>query len=238
MNTLPNNYENKNYCLIVIGGLIFNNKPLLALEKIGCNINFIDINEFNAPFSIDEVLSYVEKIILKINRKVILIGYSSGGLIAILLAQKNPSLIYKIFLINSTPSFIKSEGWNGIDIVRFNTLIKKVHALSLADFYVYFCKLASHPNLTFANSIMNWKSNFLNKDTTLNWLHILRDTDLRTELNDINFPLYFVYSKNDILVPSNNKFKNKNISQTILNSSTHIDLMHDELINIISMELK
>jgi len=71
---------------IVIGGFLFNNTPLdFILEKLN-NVRFIDINILDKIDTLEDILQQVHEIVLNVpdSSKISLIGYSMGGLIALL----------------------------------------------------------------------------------------------------------------------------------------------------------
>ena len=139
------NLNTKDPIIIVIGGFVLNDLAIKPLNLISNRVKFIDINTFEAPFNIEVATNKVIKIIKSYEEKVILCGYSTGGLIAIKIANLVPDILSKIILINSTPKFLSDDNWHGIKLDDFSRLEKKLENMSLEQFKQYFSTLAMHP---------------------------------------------------------------------------------------------
>ena len=62
-------------------------------------------------FTLDAYSEVVETYLEKLNRPVILIGWSLGGLIALNILKRQNSEVNKVIFIASTPCFTKKENW-------------------------------------------------------------------------------------------------------------------------------
>jgi pimeloyl-ACP methyl ester carboxylesterase len=223
------NKISQNYIVLVIGGFVLNNMPIAALTELSTRVNFIDINGFAAPFTLDDITRTVEEIIYSYKEPVILVGYSTGGLVAIRLTTQIPNLVNKIILINSTPCFISQDNWQGISVDNFSRLTKKLHNLPLEQFKHHFSCLAFYPDVY--KQLSQWQSNLCTKENLANWLDIILTTDLRQELAEISKECLAIYAINDHLVPNTNHLDNQFFTKSTLDDSSHASLNLSTLVN-------
>ncbi|MCE3268302.1 MAG: hypothetical protein K0R49_554 [Burkholderiales bacterium] len=216
--------------IVIIGGLILNNKPLAMIKQLNPDFRFIDINSFLPPFSLDTITRQVEKILRIYCKPVILIGYSTGGLVALNLAINVPNLVDKLILINSTPCFLGKDNWNGINLKDFGQLSTKLTKLSLDQFKNHFCCLATYPKKYKSGELSTLQSDYCSKENLFQWLEIIATTDLRENLVQISIPILYLYAAYDILVPNSNIINNHLVSQFTLTNSSHAELNASELI--------
>lgn len=93
-------FESKAVTVVIIGGFVFNLEPISILSQLNAKVKFIDINSFAAPFDLNDITQQISQIISPIGNQVIIIGYSTGGLVAMNLAINMPKLVSKMVLIN------------------------------------------------------------------------------------------------------------------------------------------
>ncbi|HLX54098.1 MAG TPA: alpha/beta fold hydrolase, partial [Aquella sp.] len=216
--------------IVVIGGLVLNNEPLAMIKQLSPDFRFIDINSFSSPFSLDTITRQIDKMLRIYCKPVILIGYSTGGLIALNLTINAPDLVDKLILINSTPCFPDKDNWNGINLTDFRRLLDKLAKLSLRQFKNHFCCLATYPKVYQSEEQSLWQSNDCTKENLLQWLEIIAATDLRGNLVRIPTPILYLYAEYDILVPKSNILVNRIVNQFTLSNSSHAELNASELI--------
>lgn len=207
--------------IVVIGGVVFNHVPTLALSQINAQLKFIDINSFAAPFDLNDITQKIGEIIYSYKQPVIIIGYSTGGLVAMNLANQMTYLVSKIILINSTPCFLSKDNWQGIRSPDFCRLEKKLADLSLEQFKHHFSWLAAYPQVYKLAQLSQWQSSFCNKENLASWLEIIAMTDLRQQLSQIVKPVLVIYSELDHLVPRSNDLENRVFTKYILHKSSH-----------------
>lgn len=214
---------------ILIGGLGFNQSPLNCLFQL--NLDFIDINLFASPFSLDDIAHFVIQHLDAAGNN-ILFGYSTGALAAIRVGILKPDMIGQIVLINATPKFIQEGNWNGIKPDDFKKMLVKLNKLDLTDFMLYFASLAAYPRKIRSNSYTGFFSNN-NKSTLLNLMNILAVTDLRSQLEQLEDKVVIINSDYDVLI-ARNPIKAR---QIYLPDSTHLKLNEIELLREISQIL-
>lgn len=214
---------------ILIGGLGFNQSPLNCLFQL--NLDFIDINLFASPFSLDDIAHFVIQHLDAAGNN-ILFGYSTGALAAIRVGILKPDMIRQIVLINATPKFIQEGNWNGIKPDDFKKMLVKLNKLDLTDFMLYFASLAAYPRKIRSNSYTGFFSNN-NKSTLLNLMNILAVTDLRLQMEHLENKVVIINSDYDVLI-ARNPIKAR---QIYLPDSTHLKLNEIELLREISQIL-
>ncbi len=221
--------KNKDPIIVVIGGFVLNDLVMKPLNKISNRVKFIDINTFEAPFNIEFATNKVIEIINSYEEKVILCGYSVGGLIVIKIANLIPDIINKTILINSTPRFLSDDNWHGIKIEDFSQLEQKLENMSLEQFKQYFSALAMYPYRD--NQLSKLQSEKSTKATLANWLQIIKITDLISELANVSVAMLAIYAANDHLVPDSNTLGNHLIDKYTLQESSHASLNTVDLIS-------
>lgn len=219
--------------LLVIGGLVLNQEPLKELKQLNSDLIFIDINAYPMPFDLDSVTRLIKKQILSLyTTPIILVGYSTGGLICIKLAQEIPELIHKLIFINSTPCFLANNEWLGIKHENFDQLHKKLNYLTLEKFKNHFTNLAVYPKTHRLEESIKFQSEHANKDSLLNWFSIILSADLRGELALIEHPILWLYAEHDVLIPNtNNLLSNSIITKYTMHHSSHAFLCTTQLIS-------
>ena len=219
--------------IIVIGGLIFNNQPLIALNQLGHKVIFVDINSFTMPFNVSTVVESVETQIVISNNLVVIVGYSAGGLIAMKLAINQPYLIYKLILINSTPCFMSKSDWYGITAQNLSRLTARLTTMSFTQFKKYFSQLSLYPKVHGSTELLKWQSEHCTFDTTKAWLEIIANSDMRNKVNSILQPILLLYSCHDHLVPNINYLTSTKLQQYTMRDSSHAKLEEHQLIKYI-----
>lgn len=219
--------------IIVIGGLIFNNKPLIALNQLGHKVSFVDINNFTMPFNVSTVVKSVETQIVTSNNLVVIIGYSAGGIIAINLAINQPYLVYKLILVNSTPCFMSKSDWHGITEQNLSRLTSRLTTMSFTQFKKYFSQLSLYPKVHSSTELLKWQSDHCTFDTTKVWLEIIANSDMREKLNSLLQPILLLYSCHDHLVPNINYLASTKLQQYTMGDSSHAKLEEYQLIKYI-----
>ena len=216
---------------MVIGGFVLNNTAIEGLNQVSNRIKFIDINSFEAPFTLNGVTDNIIELIRSFNEKVIILGYSTGGLIAIKIAILLPDLISKMILLNATPCFLGRDNWCGVSGDDFSRLERKCEVLSLENFKQHFTILAMFPYKQ--TNLFMYQNQTVDKISLVTWLKILKETDLRDDLVKINIDILFIYSSKDFLIPNSNKINNPKITSCTLDDSSHAYLNQAALISAI-----
>lgn len=214
---------------IVIGGLILNQQPLSEIINIFQDTTFIDINNF----SLEEIEQQIIRILNSAIVTPVLIGYSTGGLIALKILPQIQNLIHKLILINSTPCFMQQANWHGITQANFDKLRMKLNTLSLANFKDHFCCLSLFPHTLSSDERSTLLSEASNTAKIYNWLQVISTLDIREFIPKIDTPTLMIYSQLDHLVSNKNEFSNSQITTHTLQNSTHAKLNKSELIEII-----
>lgn len=213
--------------VIIIGGFIFDETPLLPLINKFSDCVFIDINN-------DGLLGIQRKVISKIkyDEEALLIGYSTGGLILLSIYQKIKHLPIRLVMLNSTPCFMEEQSWNGIFLKDYQRLLIKLEELSLELFSEYFAVLAAYPLRRISSSRT---TKLLDKHYLFVWLNFLKNADFRNTIFNVELPLLLINSKDDILAKVNLLVDNPQIKMYTLSNSTHSILNYDELFEVLDI---
>lgn len=215
------NYSEKN--IIVVGGLIWDSFPFQSVLNHYKSASFININYL----TFDDVKERLWSLINASSMPPIIIGYSCGGTFVISQWNIIKNHVEKIILLNSAPYFMQNEAWNGIMFSDYLRLCQRLERQDLSTFVSFFYNLCNYPNREKLNP---YDYSSLDKKIIRYWLEFLRMQDNREIFTKLDKPCLLVYSDNDILAKINEKPVNENVTQQILNNSTHLKLNSVELL--------
>lgn len=211
---------------IIIGGFALNQCPLDNLIAQLNNYSFIDINEFLAPFDLNELAQQIATQLRQQNNSLKIIAYSCGGLLALKLAELIPQQVKSIILINSTPCFIQQESWQGINLDNLQLLQRRLKKSSLNSFLNYFTQLVARPVTLTQNELNTWQSKSSNQTNLSQWLKIIASTDLRDLVPKLTPQLIWLNAEHDQLIP----YPQQNPHTKTLLASSHLEIDSQQLI--------
>lgn len=211
---------------VIIGGFALNQRPLDNLIAQLNNYFFIDINEFLAPFDLNELAQQLATQLKQQKNSLNIIAYSCGGLLALKLAELIPQQIKSVILINSTPCFMQNADWQGITLDNLQLLQQRLEKSSLKSFLNYFTQLAAQPVTLPLSELYSWQSKANNQATLHQWLQIITKTDLRDLIPKLVPQLIWLNAEYDQLIPS----PQQNSHGKILSASSHLEIDTPQLI--------
>lgn len=160
-----------------------------------------------------------------------LIGWSLGGLLAMLFCHRFPTHCRKLILLATTPLFSKTDNWPGITTENANNIQQKL-SNSQDDFTHYFIKL-----LTFPTHKRIAKNNLIEhyKIPSLHNLSFLFNTDARETYANLATPTTLYLAENDAIIPSTALSKacsklNPNINISIIKNASHACFINNNAI--------
>lgn len=135
------------------------------------------------------------------------VGWSLGGLVALMLAARYPQAVSHLLLMAATPCFVQREGWDSA--MRVETFTPFAQALqqdgdtALKRFIVLQCRgSASHKqDLRFMQACLV-QSPQPSSEALRQGLALLESSDLRLVLAAISLPVMFLLGELDALVPA------------------------------------
>ncbi|WP_343183509.1 alpha/beta fold hydrolase [Buchnera aphidicola] len=210
--------------LILIHGVGFNKKIWYFLKKkFNKKFKIYTINLYLSKkkynFNID-FKNFIKKIIYKIPKNSILIGWSIGGLIATIINFKIKKNIILLITICSSPCFKKKKKWPGINTDQINKIKNEL-------FYNYKNSIKNFLNLQKNNKNLKkinilYKKIINKKKPNYNSLKfnikILKKIDVRHLLKKIKTPILRIYGNLDSIVP----IKISKILDSYLNQKSYI----------------
>ncbi|MCV2506068.1 MAG: alpha/beta fold hydrolase [Candidatus Lightella neohaematopini] len=233
-------YGKGNINIILIHGWGISSKIWLSLvkklKKDFC-VHLLDLPGYgySKEIDLDTLDKLVNVIVNDINvTNTILVGWSLGGLIATKMVLLYPKNFIGLVLISFSPYFCADYNWPGIDTITLINFFKELNNnyIKIMSRFIYLQNINIR---TTRKEIVNLKNIFLSKNKipsirTLKFgLKLLKNTDLRKLIDDINIPHINVYGKLDSIVSykiaSFNKNK-KNIN-FILKNSAHMPFISE-----------
>jgi pimeloyl-[acyl-carrier protein] methyl ester esterase len=155
----------------------------------------------------------------------VLIGWSMGGLFATRLALEAPLRVSRLIHVASSPFFVKSTGWPGIDadnLQSFRSNLLQAPESSVQQF-IRQCS-PSHTGI-----IPVIKEEQL--QGLIAGLDVLKTWDFREALDTLVCPTYYLFGRNDSIVPRTTlKIMQKNYSNPKLSYLLFENAAHDPFI--------
>lgn len=231
--------ENSRLKIFVLHGWTYSKDkwdPFLnILKSKGLNPHLLSVpgltDKIDKPWNIDDYANWLLKQ-TKDGEKIILIGHSNGGRIALNFAVKYPNKVSSLILIDSAGVY-RNDFFIKIKRIGFLILAKigkKLFPFASARKLLYF--IAREKDYNSANPIM--------KKTMINLL----ESDKSLNLNKISVPTIIIWGKNDKITPlSDGKLLNQLIAESrlsIIAGARHSpQFTHPEKVaNIIFEQLK
>lgn len=214
-----------NFTTLCIGGLIFDKSPIQVLTDSIQNINFIDINDKTYSQIKLEVLNKIRHS----EHPLIIIGYSTGGLIICKMYSEIHTYIHKIIFINSSAFFLSDKNWHGIKSKVYNKLQERLLNSNFNTFCRYFYHLSAHP-IQKTPQVLKTIASF---ETCKYWLIFIKSHDMRYELSTIIQPVLLLFSEHDAITKQNYSYCKKNFEYKILPDSTHALLDQRQLLTAV-----
>ena len=184
------------------------------------NITALDLLGFgnNPEMSKSINLDLLTKDVLKnAPHSAIFLGWSLGGLVAMNIAIHHPQRITHLITLASTPKFIADEHWPGMPsqlLEQFSHALQMDYYTTLQQFILLQFQ-GSHVDRHIVKSLQQQiAENPAPSAKALNdGLTILKDTDLRNQLADIQCPQLYLFGRCDTLVPAAVADKTKALTQ-------------------------
>lgn len=185
--------------------------------------NFIGLDYINfSPFSLNGIARNISK---ALPDQAILLGWSFGGLIAIMLTFLFPKKVKKLILVASQPRLRSAPNWVGIDrnsaydfeIALIRNFNKQMEC---------FLRLACYPKSS--SRINKALSQYLLYDRAgeLEFLlKMLFEVDLRTEYHSLDVDILQLIGKQDAVIPQDItqlKKLNSRVTTTVFQNTGHV----------------
>lgn len=154
---------------------------------------------------------YVERIVSALDdtvgQPVILLGWSLGGLIAQRITLAYPELVSRLVLIASTPAFVQGHDWPHATTAEVLEAFAKNLATDYRSTLIRFLALQVRGSEQQQQSLRELREQLFSRGEPdmaglRRGLDLLRDVDLRNELQAITQPVSIVAGERDTLIPA------------------------------------
>lgn len=133
------------------------------------------------------------------------LGWSLGGMLAWWIAIHHPEKVTQLITVASSPRFIQDENWPGVKqqaLTTFSESLINNHEATLTEFLTL--QLRGHPHQQALFSSL--KNNMLTANppqtkALLGGLLLLCETDLRSQLNQVQCPSLHIFGSLDTIIP-------------------------------------
>lgn len=147
-------------------------------------------------------LELVDKLGQMVSGKVVFLGWSLGGLLAMQAAMLRPDLVRALLLVASTPVFVQQRGWDSaVSAQQFDSfyrLYERAPEKSLQRFIA----LQAQGDVNDRQVIRALKSASAPCGSHLKWgLDCLRESNLLSGLSELRMPVHMLFGEQDRLVP-------------------------------------
>lgn len=183
--------------------------PLLPFFQEDYHITLIDLPGHGRSRTIlwpEQIEELIDQIALLIDKNAIVVGWSLGGLIETLLAEKHPQKINALVTIGCNPCFVCRDDWlQAMPIAVFNQFeeaLKSDAEHLLQQFVGLVCKDDAKVR-TINKELKKLLCKYGKSDiaSLTKALLFLKETDLRSYLKNIKQPTLHLFGEYDVLVP-------------------------------------
>jgi len=149
---------------------------------------------------------WADAIVTRLPDKVVLVGWSLGGMLALYIAHRHPEKIARLVLIGTTPCFVQSENWHpALPIGTLADFQRSFDADPTAT-QRRFVALQSHGDAARREVSANLTAaltppNGIHQRTLATGLRLLADTDLRSLASSVTQPVRLLHGGEDKLMP-------------------------------------
>ncbi|MCH9644458.1 MAG: alpha/beta fold hydrolase [Gammaproteobacteria bacterium] len=230
--------------VLLLHGWGFNRTIWTSLQKLLFNYvttaidlpGFGEAHYISGSYKPNNITDIITK---RIRTPTIIIGWSLGGLIALLASLLAPEMIHKIIIINSNPCFVRQQKWPGVSSTFIKNFIEHFNNKPQKLLQHFLRQIAYNKN---EHRILNHKLVLPKSHQHTAWgaaLRLLQQTNLSSHLDSLKIPCQFLLSENDLLIPhcisKHIKAKNPSIGCKIIKNSGHFSLLHNpkEIVNAI-----
>lgn len=159
-----------------------------------------------AEIKAEKINDYVKALAALVNRPVIWVGWSLGGLALLQLAKEYPERVAGLFMVAGTPCFIRKKDWPcGVEEEVFQLFEKSLLENVDATIKRFLAIQVKGSGVAISTVRELQQSLRLRGNPSLealkSGLEILATTDLRKELPYLNFPVTWMLGGHDTLVP-------------------------------------
>jgi pimeloyl-[acyl-carrier protein] methyl ester esterase len=156
-----------------------------------------------APYELDTL---VQQLSDQFNEPLTVVGWSLGGQLALRWAQLHPEQVKKLVLVATTPCFVQQYGWHcamaADTLQEFAASLLQNHALTLKRFLALQLRGSENER----ELLLDLRARLFAKGepdvaALKGGLDILRDTDMRKQLEQIAQPALLIAGERDTLTP-------------------------------------
>ncbi len=156
-----------------------------------------------AQYNLDEI---VQRLVTHFAQPVTVCGWSLGGQVALRWAQLAPHQIGKLVLVATTPRFVRCAGWDCAmaeeTLREFSAALLENYALTLKRFIALQVRGSEHEReLLAVMRRLLFSRGEPDRAALRGGLEMLRDTDMRAQLQQITQATLVVAGERDILTP-------------------------------------
>jgi pimeloyl-[acyl-carrier protein] methyl ester esterase len=154
--------------------------------------------------SIENVCHHMEAA-LSGRRRMILLGWSLGGLIAVNLYHRKPENYKAMILVNFTPCFSKGVRWPGISLSNQRIFTDNLEQ-SYQTFVTYYLSLMAYPSSPVSSATSARIEKHLISEALIHrhkaYVTTLFQTDARRQYAGIKIPALLIQGSKDPIIPS------------------------------------
>ena len=157
------------------------------------------LSETSLPALALELVGRLER---KVSGRVVLLGWSLGGLLAMQVAMLRPERVRALLLVAATPVFVRQEGWDAAMPAEEFDDFCRLYEQHPEGAWRRFIALQAQGDANGRQVIRELKSASASRESPLKWgLDCLRTSNLLADLNRLQMPVRMLFGKEDRLVP-------------------------------------
>lgn len=179
-----------------------------ALAATGFRVTPIDLPGHGRSDSIDEyTLEHIAAHVARVApARATWVGWSLGGMVAMHLALEQPQRVAGLVLVASTPQFVRADDWpHAMEVSALESFAQALQ-YDYAQTLQHFLALQTLSSAQGKDTLWHLRDTVIQHPPQPDALHgglvILRNTNLRPQLNKITCPVQLIFGQRDKLVPS------------------------------------
>lgn len=185
----------------------------LAAQFTNYKIQLLDLPgvHHNQRVAAPSIAAYAENLVQHIPDRSIVIGWSLGGMVASYIALHYPEKIKILIQLTSSPYFLKSahaeDCWPGLRpkhlaLLEHNVLTNFNCAITdFIQLQFHGLKTVAHKHQLSTLKHIDWNKLIHSTQALQHGIQLLRNTDLRQQLQDMNIPCLYILGRLDAIVP-------------------------------------
>ena len=207
---------------------LYQNFEIYAVDLPGCGLSPLSSYQFD---------DLIPSLLAHLPEQFYLLGWSLGGMIAMQMALLAPKRVLKLISVASSPCFVAELSWPGMSPQVLNNFALRLQDNSvktLSEFLLLQSGQGEQGRLMYKRLLPGLKRSQPHPEALSSGLSVLKNQDLRADIERLESPTLFLYGALDSIVPQSVALEVKALlpssEYTVFKKSAHAPfLTHQDL---------